>query len=140
MSGILEMKTAKVSMPLFVILPRKTMPDKKFIINLNNYRNWQHHLNNQIKKKYAEIAQPKLEGLKFFLPISLTFTLWKATTRKMDRSNVLSIHEKYLLDAMTQNGCIVDDCDEYVYSTKYITGGLDRDNPRCDITIQEIEV
>lgn len=133
------MRKAQVSMPLYVMLPRKTMPDKKVIINLNNYRNWQHHLNNTVKKAYAEIAQPKLEGLKFFLPISLTFTLWKATTRKIDRSNVLSIHEKYLCDAMQEYGCIVDDCDEYIYSTKYLTGGIDRDNPRVDIEIKEVE-
>lgn len=134
------MKTAEISMPLAVWLPRKTMPDRKFIINLNNYRNWQHHLNNQIKIKYKEIAAPKLEGLRFELPIKLTFTLWKATTRKIDRSNVLCITEKYLLDAMVECGCLVDDCDEYVYSTKYITGGIDRDNPRVDVLMQEVEV
>jgi hypothetical protein len=134
------MRKAQVSMPLFVMMPRKTMPDKKFIINLNNYRNWQHHLNNQIKIAYKDIATPKLEGIKFFLPIKLTFTLWKGTLRKIDRANVLSIHEKYFCDAMQECGCIPDDSDEIVYSTKYITGGIDRDAPRVDILIQEVEL
>jgi len=134
------MKKVTISMPLFVMLPKKTMKDKKVIINLNNYRNWQFILNNQIKKAYKEIAEPKLEGLKFGLPVKLTLTLWRGTLRRTDRANVLCIHEKFFCDAMTECGCIPDDCDEYIYSTKYITGGIDREDPRVDITIAEVEV
>jgi hypothetical protein len=121
------------------MLPRKTMPDKKVIINLNNYRNWQFHMNNQVKRAYKEIAEPKIQGLRFMLPVKLTFTLWKGTLRKVDRSNVLSITEKFFCDALVECGCLADDSDEYIHSTHYKTGGIDRDNPRCDIKIQEVE-
>jgi Holliday junction resolvase RusA-like endonuclease len=133
------MKTATVSMPLFVMLPRKTMPDKKCMINLNQYRNWQFHQSNQVKKLYKEIAEPKLKGITFGLPVKLTFTLWKAQNRKIDRANVLCIVEKMFCDAMTECGCFPDDNDDYIVSTKYLTGGIDRADPRADILIQEVE-
>jgi hypothetical protein len=126
-------------MPLFVMLPRKTMPDRKMIINLNNYRNWHSRVSNQVKILYKEAATPKIEELRFILPIKLTFTLWKGSLRKTDRANVLSVTEKFFCDALTECGCIVDDCDEYIRSTRYVTGGIDRDNPRVDILMQEVE-
>ena len=115
------------------------MADNKMILNLNNYRNWKHFLSNDIKKGYKAIAEPKLEGIKFGLPIKLTFTLWKRDKRKIDRANVLCIHEKFWCDALTECGCFPDDNDEFIVSTKYITGGIDKDNPRVDITMQETE-
>ena len=134
------MLTKTVSMPLFVMLPRKTMADKKVILNLNGYRNWSHFMSNDIKKRYAAIAEPKLKGIVFELPIKLTFTLWKSQNRLIDRANPLCITEKFFCDALTNYGCIPDDNDKYIVSTKYITGGIDRENPRVDITMQEVEV
>ena len=126
-------------MPLFVMLPRKTMKDKKFIINLNQYRNWSWRVEGPIKKLYAEIAIPKLEGISFGLPIKLTLTMWKARNARIDRANVLCIHEKYFADALTKAGCIPDDNDIYIHSTHHYTGGIDRENPRVEITMQEVE-
>ena len=123
--------------PLAVYLPRKTKEDRKMILNLNNYRNWQHFLSNNTKKAYKEVIAPQLEGLRFATPISLTFTLWQASKRRIDRLNVLSIHDKFLLDAMTELGCIEDDNDDYVKETTYRTGGIDRENPRVDVEIFE---
>jgi Holliday junction resolvase RusA-like endonuclease len=134
------MVDATVSMPLAVYLPRKTKADKKYMINLNGYRNWSFIESNQVKKAYAQIAKPKIEGLQFGLPIKLTFTLWKRDKRLIDRANPLCIHEKFWCDALTQFGAITDDNDKYIHSTRYYTGGIDRENPRVDIMMQEIEV
>lgn len=134
------MKTVNISMPLFVMLPRKTIDDKKFIINLNYYMHWQHFLINQIKKEYTEIAKPLLKGLEFTLPVKLRFTLWKGSNRRVDRANPLCIHEKFWADAMVKCGCIPDDNDDYIHSTHYYSGGIDRLNPRVDIEMKEIEV
>jgi len=127
-------------MPLAVYLPRKTKEDKKLIINLNNYRNWSFIVSNLAKKAYFEIAEPKIKDLSFGLPLKLKFTLWKASKRKIDRSNPLSIHEKFFCDALTQAGCIEDDNDKFIHSTHYYTGGVDRENPRVEIEIKEVEL
>ena len=134
------MKSAKISMPLAVYLPRKTKADQKYIINLNNYRNWNFIVNNQIKKAYSEVAKDKVQDLKFNLPIDLKFTLWKRDNRLIDRANPLCIHEKFTCDALVEYGCIPDDNDKFIHSTHYYTGGFDRDDPRVEIEIKEVDL
>lgn len=125
----------KISIPLFVTLPRKTMPDRKYIINKNNERNWHFIVSNQIKQKYKENLERQLLYLKFNKKISLIFTYFKASNRSSDRSNVLCIHEKFFCDALTHYGCIPDDNDEFIEETRYRSGGLDRENPRVEVEI-----
>jgi len=128
-------RTSKIVAPLFIYLPRKTKPDKKIIINLNNYRNLHYIINNETKKEYKEVIKKQLKGLKYTEPIRLYFKLFKGSKRISDRANVLSIHEKFFCDALTECGCIVDDNDEYILSTHYSSGEIDKENPRVEITI-----
>jgi len=124
--------------PLAVFLPRKTMDDKKMILNLNNYRNWQFIMNNQVKIAYKEAMRSQLDGLVIKPMVSITLTYWKPTKRRSDRSNVLSIHEKFFCDALVEFGCLPDDNDEVIAHTHYFGGELDRANPRVDITVTEL--
>lgn len=130
-----------VVMPLFVMIPRKTMPDKKRIINLNYYRNWQGALSNIIKKAYTAIAIPRVRSFRASdgVRIGLTFKLFKGSRRRIDRANPLSIHEKFFCDAMVEAGCIPDDNDDYIAWTKYCSGEVDKYNPRVEITIVEVD-
>ncbi len=130
-----EPKEIVISMPLYIEMGVKKI--KRFHINLNQYRNWHYQVNNNLKIKYKELAYPQVEG-KSFNKIKLEFTLWKATKRKVDRSNVLSIHEKFFCDALVESGCLEDDNDNYLESSHYYTGGIDRENPRVEIRITEV--
>jgi Holliday junction resolvase RusA-like endonuclease len=132
-----KQKQVTLSVPLYVMIPRKTMPPRKYILNLNYYRNWQGHESNNIKIAYKDLLKSTLENLKFPYRITIDFQLWKGTARRTDRANVLSIHEKFFCDALTEFGCIPDDNDNYIVSQRYSTGGIDRENPRVDITITE---
>jgi len=105
------------------------------ILNLNQYRNWHYINSNNAKRAYKESLKPQLENLKFDKPITLHFKLFKGSKRRIDRANVLSIHEKFFCDAMTEYGCIPDDNDEFIKETKYTSGSIDKDNPRVEITI-----
>lgn len=126
----------KIISPLFIILPRKTKKDRKMYLNLNNYRNWYYIISNEVKKTYCEAMRLKLKDLKFKKPITINFILFKANNRKTDRSNILSIVEKFFCDAMVYYGCIEDDSDEFIESSTYSTGGLDKENPRVEIIIK----
>lgn len=126
-----------IKSPLSLVLPRKTKDDRKVYLNLNGYRNWHFQVSNQIKQLYCEEMMEFLYRKKFTPPISLTFTLWKGSNRKIDRSNILSITEKFFCDALTHYGCIPDDNDEFIVETRYKTGGIDKENPRVDIEIIE---
>lgn len=125
----------KIVAPLTISLPRKTKKDKVCSINLNSYRNWHYIVSNQIKREYKNQVASQLDGLLFDKPIKLHFVLYKSSNRKIDRANMLSVHEKFFCDALTECGCIVDDNDEYILETKYTTGGVDKDNPRVEILI-----
>ena len=127
----------KIISPLFVDLPRKTKKDKRIYLNLNTFRNLHFIINNQAKVIYCEQMRKQLEGLKLKTPIVLTFILYRKDKRKGDRANPLSIVEKFFCDALVCWGCIPDDTDEFIESSHYYTGGIDRENPRVEIEIME---
>lgn len=127
----------KIISPLFVDLPRKTMKDKRVYLNLNVYRNLNRFTNGDAKKIYCEDMEKQLKGLKLKTPIVLTFTLYRKDKRKGDRANPLSICEKFFCDALTHWECIPNDTDEFILSTHYYTGEIDKTNSRCEITIIE---
>jgi hypothetical protein len=129
----------KIISPLFVDLPRKTMKDKRIYLNLNVYRNLNRFTNGDAKKIYCEDMEEQLKGLILKTPVALTFTLYRKDKRKGDRANPLSICEKFFCDALVHWGCLPDDTDEFIFSTEYFTGGIDRENPRVEIIIRSCE-
>jgi len=129
----------KIDSPVMVVLPRKTKKDKRYSLNLNTFRNTHYLVNNQAKHIYKELMETKLKGKVFKTPIELTFTLFKKTRRRSDRANVLSIVEKFLCDAMVEYGCIEDDADEFITSQHYYSGEIDKENPRVEIVITELD-
>ena len=126
-----------ITSPLAVTLPLKTRPDRRIALNLNVYRNLDHFTNNTVKQLYSEILATQIEGIKLTTLIRLKFTLHRRDRRQGDRANVLCIVEKFFCDALTHYGCLPDDTDEYIESTHYYTGEIDKANPRVDVEIIE---
>jgi Holliday junction resolvase RusA-like endonuclease len=124
-----------LTLPLAVTLPRKTVKDKRVILNLNNYRNWAFHQSSDVKLHYCEMMRPQLEGLIVPTPCHLSFKLYKGSKRQGDRANVLCIQEKFVCDALTHFGCWEDDNDDIIISTTYSSGPVDKENPRVELTI-----
>jgi hypothetical protein len=104
-------------------------------LNLNNYPNWSFFLYADIKRRYREALRAQLEGVRINTPCRLLFTLYRRDKRKGDRQNVLAVQEKFFCDAVTSYGCWPDDTDEYIISTTYQTGEIDRENPRVEVEI-----
>jgi hypothetical protein len=127
----------KFTAPSYIILSKK-LNGKKYHINLNQYRNWHFQVNNNLKTKYCELMYDQLSGIKFKSPIRLIFTMIRGDNRKIDRSNVLCIHEKFFCDALVYYNCIKDDNDNFIQETIYRTGKIDKNNPRIEIEVIEI--
>ena len=127
----------RVISPLFVDLPRKTKKDKRIYLNLNYFRNLHYVVNNQAKAIYCSQMRKQLKGLVLKTPIVLTFILYRKDKRKGDRANPLSICEKFFCDALVYWKCLKDDTDEYIESSHYYTGEVDRENPRVEIEVAE---
>jgi len=124
-----------ISMPLFI--ETGVIKKVKRYINLNQYRNWHYQVSNNIKKAYKELVEPQIDGCSY-TKVKLKFTLYPGSRRRIDRSNVLSVHEKFFCDAFVESGCLEDDNDNFLESTHYYSGELDRDNPRVDIEITDL--
>ena len=132
------MEIHKIISPLFVTLPRKTVKDKRIALNMNTYRNLHHRISNDAKKAYSEALREQLEGLVIQTPVEVTYKVYKASKRRLDKMNVVSVVSKFLLDSVTEYGCWEDDNDDHVKKETILPTELDRDNPRVEINIKEI--
>ena len=128
----------KLICPLYIVLERKTKPDKKIFVNMNTYRNLHFQINNQVKIKYKELLKEQLIGVKIKTPVEITYKVYKARNNNLDKMNVVSITSKYLLDAITQLGCWTDDNDDFVKTETIMPTELDRENPRVEVFIKSI--
>lgn len=54
---------------------------------------------------------------------------------KHDKLNAWAIVSKYLLDAMVEYWCIIDDSDEYIWYELFSVGWVDKENPRCEVLV-----
>ncbi len=112
------------------------MPDKKYILNLNNYRNWNFHVSNNIKRQYTSVMADQMAALQDDCKhIALTFQYFKATKRKCDRANIYCIHEKFFCDALVKYRVIEDDSDRFIIRSTYLPVRLDKANPRVEVQI-----
>lgn len=114
--------------------------DKKWYLNLNNYRNTHFLTLSIVKKVFTESVYSQMEGIPFIdYPIKLTYKIYPASKRLFDVSNVCSIIDKFFCDALTTHNKLIDDSYQIVQEVVYKVGEIDRDNPRCEITIQSIK-
>ena len=125
-------KIIKINLPLTV----HTSKNKKFILNLNNYRNAYFRVLSIAKKNYTQELLPELADLpKFTEPVTLTYTYYAKTKRRIDISNPCSIIDKFACDALVKAGILKDDSYEHVNQVTYKFGGFDKEDPRCELTV-----
>lgn len=124
-----------ISVPISVPVTKK----KKFYLNLNQYRNAHHFTLAKAKVNYHQIVEPRLSHLPKFDRIDLTYTLFTGTEQLCDVSNICSIVDKFFSDVLVSCGKIEDDNRKFVLSASYRYGGVDRTDPRVEVTITPAE-
>lgn len=118
----------KVICPLAVYVTKR----KKFILNLNNYRNTHYRALVKAKKEYLKIVTPQVRGLIGWKKVEVVFTMFPRDNRTIDTANVCSIHEKFLMDAIVTLGKLPDDDYKHHIKTTYLFGKVDRNNPMVE--------
>jgi len=104
---------------------------------MNNFRNWQFHLSNDLKKLFSEaIKIPELDSP--LAACKIKFIFYYPTYQRRDIDNSLSVIAKFTQDALVEAKVILDDDYTVVRSITGEYGGHDKHNPRCEIIIQEI--
>ena len=113
---------------------------RKFILNLNNYRNTHYRVLNNAKVTYKMYMKKQIEKLpKLQPPIQITYTVFKGDKRNCDIGNICSIHQKFFEDALVELGKLPDDNHNMVKRTIYEWGGIDKLNPCVMIMIEEVK-
>jgi len=121
----------KIDLPLEVYYTK----NKKFILNLNNYRNAHYRILSNAKKIYADNLVARISHPKYEEPVVLTYTYYAKSRRRLDVSNPCSIIDKFTCDALVKAGVLEDDSSKQIKKVIYKYGGIDKDNPRCELEI-----
>lgn len=123
----------KTTVPLWIAMGKA---GKKFILNLNNYRNLHYRSLNNAKQNYSALVENKLPSrfkIPHDQPIMAIYVYYAQTKRKIDVANPCSIIDKFTCDAIVKKGLLIDDNIDYLKEVRYVYGGVDRGNPRCDL-------
>ena len=125
----------KIELPLEVYYSK----NKKFILNLNNYRNAHYRILSSAKKIYAENLVNRISYPMYEEPVRLTYTYFAKSKRRLDVSNPCSVIDKFTCDALVKAGVLEDDSFEQIKEVIYKFGGVEKDNPRCVLVIDTIK-
>lgn len=113
---------------------------KHFILNLNNYRNTHGKSLNKAKKAYFHEVKRQIKRLPGWKKVAVRFTLFPRNRRRMDTSNVCSIHEKFLMDAVVKCNKLPDDDYHHHVKTTYLFGEVDKQNPRVEAEFIDMDI
>ena len=114
----------------------RTSPKRKFVLNLNQYRNTHYRMSNNAKVKYKEFMKKQILKQKGKITKALfIYTVYAGSKRSFDVGNVVSIHQKFFEDALVELGMMEDD--KYSIAPMYIGcfGGIDKENPHVNIEV-----
>jgi hypothetical protein len=129
--------TQTISVPIRLEVGVRTK--KTHYLNLNGYRNWQFQLSNQLKKLFKITVAKDIRQL---TPIEgkckITYTIYYINKRAFDIDNVGSVIAKFTNDALVEFDILVDDNYNYVPEMVFKYGGVDKENPRCEVTLEEV--
>lgn len=132
-------KSVTVVLPIYYTQEFKTKDPKKFLVGLNWERNAHYFIKSEVKRHYHElVAQQLPENAPSLEKFKVTITLYYKTVT-CDAWNVIPMIIKYLLDALQENGVLVND------NVKFDCGGVinppiqDKLNPRCEVTIENLQ-
>ena len=127
-------------MQTFVInVPLRIKVGKKYVaLSLNVYRNCHHHILNQAKIEFQKRVQNQIFALPQMNKIKIHYEFWYQDKRIHDLNNSMAVISKFFEDCLTRADIIKDDNYLYVVGSSNSFGGIDKKNPRCCITIEEI--
>lgn len=111
---------------------------KTILLSQNWFRNAYFYEQNRAKQDFHRLVAAQLSGV---VPIPGTFSLGLSLYYKnsnCDPSNIVSIIEKFFLDALQEHNIIVNDNVKYHLGSTYTVLGQDKTNPRIEITIKEV--
>ena len=132
---------------IYKLVIHRTLPDLNDVIDgahkVYHYRGSARNFGDAIMKRHEQARiendiRRQLHGVHIKKPVRLTYALWERD-KKRDWDNVLSIAMKYCNDALVRTGVLQNDTQKWVRAYGEPVLMVDRENPRIEITIEELE-
>jgi hypothetical protein len=101
---------------------------------MNNFMQWHFQVRNNIKKSFTDQVDTSTLT-KAIPPIQLIYSFYYPNLSHRDIGNSLAVVDKFTADALVSAGIIPDDNYTIVQSIVGEFGGIDKANPRCEVTI-----
>ena len=111
---------------------------KTFVLNLNQYRNTHFRVLNTCKINYKNHMTAQIKSSPSFNKVLCLYKVYAPNKRSFDLGNVCSIHEKFFEDAFVELGKLPDDNIDYIPLVIYMGCGIDKDKPRVEIEVLEL--
>ncbi len=111
---------------------------KKFMINLNPYRNSHYQVLNRAKDEYKRMMHNEIADLPKMERVSLNYEVYVGDNRIHDGMNIVSITSKFFLDALVAYGKLKDDNMKIVCHEEWNYGGYDKGRARVMIYIRPL--
>ena len=109
--------------------------NKSKSLNLNEYRNWHYQLSNKVKQQFKDDLNYLVGSIPYQQRIHLHYTFYPVSKRKQDVMNVVAVADKFFSDVLPEIGVILDDNYHHLPSVSANYGGVDKINPRIEVTI-----
>ena len=128
-----------ISLPIYYTQEFKTKPNKTHLVGMNTFRNAHHFLQNNMKKHFHQLVQEQLEPTEQpITKFSVSYELYYKSP-VCDASNIIALIEKFYLDAIKEHGLVIDDNVNYHLSSSWRVVNQDKENPRVEITLKELQ-
>jgi hypothetical protein len=127
----------KIILPIYYTQEFKRKDPKTWLVGDNAYRNWHYFLKNQVKKHYHILVDEQVGESTVPGQYRLAIDLYLKNPNS-DASNVASRIEKFTLDALQESGVVVEDNSKYHLGTTWEFKGIDKTDPRAEVTLIEL--
>ena len=125
----------KIILPIYYTQVFKTRPEKVWLVGDNAFRNWHYFLKNEVKQYYHMLVGEQIDDTVVKNQYKMFIDLYLKNPAS-DGSNVASRMEKFTLDGLQECGVVVDDNSKYHMGTTWELKGMDKTDPRVEITLQ----
>lgn len=122
-----------IESPLYVNVGKK-----KFMLNMNPYRNAHYQVLNKAKQEYKRVMKDEILSLPKMEKIVIDYEITFGDNRRRDGMNIASVTSKFFLDALVEYGVLKDDNYKNVLHEEWNPCGVEKDNGKVTIYLRPV--
>lgn len=122
-----------ITSPLYVYVGKK-----KFMLNMNDYRNAHYQVLNKAKVEYKRLLRDEILQLPKMNVININYDVTLGDNRRHDGMNIVSVTSKFFLDALVEYGVLEDDNTKHVIHEEWNSRGVEKNNGKVEIYIKPL--